>query len=445
MLWRRRPLWRTYFVFSADMEKSQAWASVWRFVPTPSRNWRCLFYVIRIAIVPGDSTGVECAVKMRQRLAIILFVVTLANIYVAASFYLVTGWAGVWWISALVFLLELMMPLLRFKAESWRKATPGLGPLLWGLGVLSLMAIGGFSMVFFFSAVRDILFFAAGFFVAPPVLETFSHLSVQIELLLLAAILLIGMYQALIGPGVKHVQVPLKGLPQEFEGFRIAQVSDLHIGPTIGAAYVRNVVQVVNELNADIIALTGDITDGEPASLGSIAQLLGEMKSTFGRFFVTGNHEYYHNAPEWIRIHQASGTHVLTNQSHLIAKHGAKIAILGVPDVSAHHFVPAHVSSPEVAAAGVPPDMIKILLAHQPVSYKAAHAAGVNLQLSGHTHSGQFFPWNLVIGFFHDYYRGLNRFKEMWIYVNPGTGYWGPPLRAAVASEVTLLTLTRES
>jgi predicted MPP superfamily phosphohydrolase len=220
---------------------------------------------------------------------------------------------------------------------------------------------------------------------------------------------------------------------------------DLHIGPTIRTSYVQNVVRVVNELKADLVALTGDITDGNPAEIGSIAKELSQIQSEHGRFFVTGNHEYYHDALGWIELHQKFGTHVLMNENHIIEKQGAKLAILGVADVSAHHFIPTHRSSPENAAANVPEGVLKILLAHQPSSYKAANAAGVNLQLSGHTHSGQFFPWNLVIGFFHDYYRGLNRFQDMWIYVNPGTGYWGPPLRTAVASEITLLTLTCKS
>jgi predicted MPP superfamily phosphohydrolase len=381
--------------------------------------------------------------KMARRLMIILFVLALANLYVAVSFYLTTGWQGVWWIAASVFFLQLLMPVLRFKAETWRKATPSLAPLLSLLGILSLMAIGGFSIVFFFSALRDILLFVVGFMVTPLQLEILSTGSIEVELWITSAVLIVGVYQALIGPGIKKVEVALPGLPEAFDKFRIVQISDLHIGPTIGTAYVRNVVRAVNGLKPDMIALTGDITDGSPHELASVAKELSEMQAPFGRFFVTGNHEYYHDAPGWIELHKQFGTRVLTNENYILEKQGAQLAILGVPDVSAHHFVATHVSSPKAAAVGVPHDTVKILLAHQPVSYKAAHLAGVNLQLSGHTHSGQFFPWNLFIGFFHDYYRGLNRFKDMWIYVNPGTGYWGPPLRAAVSSEITLLTLVR--
>ena len=382
--------------------------------------------------------------KLMNRLIIILFVLALAHVYVAISFYIATGWRGVWGIFAFIFILELMMPLLRFKGETWSRAKPGLAPLFRIGGVLSLMVVGGFSMLFFFSAARDLLLFGASRFILPSHLEIATAYSFDFEVGLTAALLVIGVFQALVGPGIKRVQIPLKGLPQAFAGFRIVQISDLHIGPTIRSSYVRNVVRVVNGLKADMIALTGDITDGPPAELGLIAKELSEMQASFGRFFVTGNHEYYHDAPGWIKLHQKFGTHVLTNESYLIEKQGAQLAILGVPDVTAHHFVPTHISSPEAAATGIPVGTIKILLAHQPVSYKAAYLAGVDLQLSGHTHSGQFFPWNLVIGLFHDYYRGLNRFKDMWIYVNPGTGYWGPPLRTAVASEISLLTLTPE-
>jgi len=379
---------------------------------------------------------------MRSRILIILAILTAANVYVATSMYIATGSNIVWWIAALIFGLELSMPILRFKGEGWVKKNPGLAPLVSGGGLLSMLAIAVFSMVFAFSAVRDIALFVAGLLISPSSLELASRDSLEFELGLTAVLLLIGIYQALRGPGIKTVDVPLKGLPKAFEGFRIAQVSDLHIGYTIGASYVKNVVQAVNDLKPDMIALTGDITDGDPAHLGEVAKELGGMNSTFGRFFVTGNHEYYHNAPGWIEHHKESGTRVLLNENHVIEKEGAKLAILGVADVSAHYFVPSHKSNAQAAAAGVPEGVIKILLAHQPVSYKAAHVAGVNLQLSGHTHSGQFFPWNLFIGFFHDYYRGLGRFKEMWIYVNPGTGYWGPPLRTAVSSEITLLTLS---
>ncbi len=380
--------------------------------------------------------------KLISRFTIILSVLALAHIYIAISFYLASGWNGVWFAVASVFLMELLMPILQFKGASWSKSTPQLRPLLRGLEILSLLAVGGFSIVFFFSAIRDFLLFTGGFFFSVENLAEFSIISVKLELYLTAGLMIIGVYQAVVGPGVKHVQIPLKGLPKEFEGFRIVQISDLHIGPTIRTAYVRNVVQMVNNLKGDMVALTGDITDGSPAELSTIAKDLSEIQATFGRFFVTGNHEYYHNAPAWIKLHREFNTRVLINENYIIEKQGVGIAILGVTDVSSHHFVMDHVSSPEKAAIGVPQDMIKILLAHQPASYKDAQLAGVHLQLSGHTHSGQFFPWSLIIRYFHDYYRGLNRFKDMWIYVNQGTGYWGPPLRAAVASEITLLTLT---
>lgn len=378
---------------------------------------------------------------MRRFVLLVLFVITLANIYMAVSLYTATGWQGVWWIAIAVYLLQLSMPLLRFQGDKWREAWPPLGPALWGWGVLSMMAIGGASMVFFFTAVRDVVLFAARFVIPTEQFDLASAFSVQLEFGLIGVLFSIGVYQALRGPGIDKVEVPIKDLPKDFDGFRIVQISDLHIGPTIGMSYVRGVVRAVNELQADMIALTGDITDGNPAELGVVAQELGKMNSAFGRFFVTGNHEYYHHAPAWIRVHQESGTHVLTNENRILEKAGSRLAVLGVPDVTAHNFVREHVSDPLRAANGVPEGVTKILLAHQPISYKAAHAAGVHLQLSGHTHSGQFFPWNMVIGFFHDYYRGLNRFKDMWIYVNRGTGYWGPPLRTAVGSEITLLTL----
>ena len=253
--------------------------------------------------------------------------------------------------------------------------------------------------------------------------------------------MIVGVWQARRGLGVLVTEVPLANLPPAFDGFRIAQISDLHVGPTIGRGYVRNVVDMTNALKPDLIALTGDFADSHAADVADAVAPLGELRSTHGSFFVTGNHEYFWDASAWLAMFRKLGARVLINEHVEIRRGGDAITLAGVTDYSTRHMGAPHGSNPGAAIAGARPDTTRILLAHQPASHTAASAAGFDLQLSGHTHSGQYFPFNLLIRFFQRYYRGLNRHENMWVYVNRGTGYWGPPLRAGVPSEVTLLVL----
>jgi hypothetical protein len=251
----------------------------------------------------------------------------------------------------------------------------------------------------------------------------------------------VGIRQAMAGPVVKDVEIPLSGLPAGFDGFRIAQVSDLHTGQTIGRDYVENVVKIVNDLKPDLIALTGDVVDGPVEDVRSDVAPLAQLKAPHGVFFVTGNHEYFWDAAAWMYEIAKFGTRVLVNEHEVIRRNGDEIILAGVTDYSTRTMSSPHASNPRQALEGAPPDRTKILLAHQPASYEMASAAGFDLQLSGHTHAGQYFPVSLLIGFFQRYYKGLNRHENMWIYVNSGTGYWGPPMRTGNPSEITLLTL----
>lgn len=255
----------------------------------------------------------------------------------------------------------------------------------------------------------------------------------------------LGIFQARSGPSVKRVDVPLRNLPKAFDGFTIAQVSDLHVGPTVRYGYTRNVVDIVNGLKPDMIALTGDFSDGSVAELGAHMAPIGDLKSPHGMYFVTGNHEYYSDPMGWVAEFKRLGARVLNNAHHIIRRGGDALVIAGVTDWSTRGMPDDHASSAKRAVAGAPEGIPRIILAHQPASYEDCHAAGCDLQLSGHTHSGQYFPFNLMIGLFHKFARGLNRFENMWIYVNQGTGYWGPPLRTGVPSEITLITLKQDT
>lgn len=250
-----------------------------------------------------------------------------------------------------------------------------------------------------------------------------------------------GIAEARQTPAVKEVPIPIKGLPEDFEGFRIVQLTDIHISPTFRRSSVEEIVAVVNTLNADIVALTGDLVDGTVDQLADDVAPLGKIKSARGNYFVTGNHEYYSGVIEWIAEMRRLDFTVLINEHRLITRGKSKLLLAGVTDYREGRMLPDHRSDPQKALNAAPQTDIKILLAHQPKSIFAAARAGYDLQISGHTHGGQFFPWNLVVGFTQPYVSGLNQHGDTQIYVSRGTGYWGPPVRVGSPSEITLIKL----
>jgi uncharacterized protein len=241
---------------------------------------------------------------------------------------------------------------------------------------------------------------------------------------------------------VVTIEVPIDDLPRALEGFTIVQISDIHVGPTIKHNYVDAIVDAVNRLKPDLIAVTGDVVDGSVAQLSAHTQPLSKLTARHGAYLVTGNHEYYSGADAWIAEFERLGLHVLLNE-HVVVNHdGAQAVIAGVTDYSAGHYDPAHNSDPAAALRGAPGDvLIRVLLAHQPRSAEAAADAGFTLQLSGHTHGGQFFPWNFFVRLQQPFTAGLARLNGLWVYTSRGTGYWGPPKRLGAPSEITRLKL----
>jgi len=251
-----------------------------------------------------------------------------------------------------------------------------------------------------------------------------------------------GCYEARQIARVKNVQIPITGLPAGLQDFRIIQLSDIHLGPTIKGDYLQAIVERCNRLDADMVVITGDLVDGFTHALGDDVTPLQGLRSRYGTFFVTGNHEYYWGAQDWVEYLKVLGIHVLINEHHMIRHAGARLLLAGVTDYSAHRYVPAHVSDPQKARDRAGQSDISILLAHQPKSAFAGAAAGYDLQLSGHVHGGQFFPWNFTIKLVQPFNNGLHRVDErMWLYVSTGAGYWGPPQRLGVPSEITQLRL----
>jgi uncharacterized protein len=252
----------------------------------------------------------------------------------------------------------------------------------------------------------------------------------------------VGVVQAQQLPAVREVDVPIAGLPPEAEGFRIVQISDVHVGPTIKGDFLSAVVDRINELEPDLVAVTGDLIDGWVEQLRDEVVSLGRIRARHGAFFVTGNHEYYWDGLAWCDEARRLGLTVLVNEHRVIDHDGAKLVLAGVPDISAGGMVAAHASDPAKAREGAPDDCCAtILLAHQPRSIYAAAKAGYDLMISGHTHGGQYFPMNLLVYLAQPYVAGLERHEDTWIYVSRGTGYWGPPVRVGAPHEITLLRL----
>ena len=349
------------------------------------------------------------------------------------------------WLAGVLLVSALLIPL---GLTARRIARP---PLANRLGWAGLLCMGLFSTLMVLTLLRDAalgLLWAVDF-LAPGGLELAPWRTVSAQ-----AVPLLGGLSALLGfvnarrtAAVVRVDVPIAGLPPAWQGFTVAQISDIHVGPTIRQRYVRRIVERVNTLQADLVAITGDRVDGRVTELIAQVAPLADLRSRHGTFFVTGNHEYYSGAHAWIDELRRLGLTVLLNEHVVIPSVDAAgvttrpLVLAGVTDFNAGHFDLAHRSDPEKALAGAPPDAVRVLLAHQPRSAAAAADAGFDLQLSGHTHGGQFYPWNLFVRFQQPFTAGLHRWGTLWVYTSRGTGYWGPPNRFGSPSEITCVRL----
>ena len=255
------------------------------------------------------------------------------------------------------------------------------------------------------------------------------------------ALALIGLGQALAGPAVREVAIPAGPRAGALRGLRIALLSDLHVGPTIRAGYVEAVVRRIEELAPDLIAVTGDLVDGTVEQLSEQVAPLSRLRAPLGVYFATGNHEYYWDAPSWLAKIRELGFRPLVDESVVLEARGERLQVAGAADAAAAHFAPAGAARPRPLEPARPDCAFRLLLAHRPEVSEQAEKAGFDLQLSGHTHGGQFFPFSLLVGLAHKHLRGLHRRGRLWLYVSPGTGYWGPPHRFGVPSEITLLRL----
>jgi uncharacterized protein len=250
-----------------------------------------------------------------------------------------------------------------------------------------------------------------------------------------------GVRSALGAVQVKEVPVHLPRLPRVLDGTSIVQLSDVHVGPTIGREFVTAIVDRVNALAPDVVVITGDLVDGSVRQLRDLVAPLAGLRAKHGVFFVTGNHEYYSGATSWCAELARLGIRVLRNERVEIGEGTASFDLAGVDDYHAHRFGRGHGADLAGALAGRDPSRELVLLAHQPRQCFEAQQHGVGLQLSGHTHGGQLWPWNYLVKLQQPVVSGLARFGDTQVYVSNGTGYWGPPMRIAAPAEITRVVL----
>jgi predicted MPP superfamily phosphohydrolase len=325
-------------------------------------------------------------------------------------------------------------------------------PLAW----YTYVSLGLLSFVFFLLIIRDI-FWGIGRLVAwlrrrraelPVVVDTArrEHLLQMTNVGVLGAAAVLtsyGVYEARRRPGIVEIEVPLASLPPGLDGYRIVQISDIHAGLTVGREWIETVAEDVARLEPDMVAFTGDVVDGSVRSLRDVVAPLAELRAPEGLFFVTGNHEYYSGPDEWVRQMDRFGYDVLMNEHRIVTRGSDRFVLAGVTDFTGGEFSKAHVSDPARAFKDAPEDLVRIYLAHQPKSLRQSNGVAFDLMLSGHTHGGQFFPWNLATTLDQPYLSGLHPASRGYIYVNKGTGYWGPPVRLGARSEITVVTLRK--
>jgi len=253
----------------------------------------------------------------------------------------------------------------------------------------------------------------------------------------------VGAVTALGPPNVLHVPVRLRRLDPRLTGFRIAVVSDIHLGPLAGRAHTERIVRMINETSPDLVAIVGDLVDGTVAELGAAAEPLRDLHSREGTFFVTGNHEYFvDDTASWLTELERLGVQPLRNENTVIRRGGAAFDLAGVNDVAG-----AERSDPpdfDRALSGRDSARPTVLLAHQPVQVATAAQHGVDLQLSGHTHGGQMWPFHYAVRAVQPSLAGLSAVGDTQLYVSRGAGFWGPPVRVGAPPDISVISLEQQ-
>jgi len=354
------------------------------------------------------------------------------------------GWwtqLGLMGLIAIPFVLGVSQPLF-----FWDPERPYHGRWVHYVEVSGYIAINYCNDLIFVCLVRDIVSFFNSNFGWYQV-NVYTTNGAIITLVLPLCLMFAGSVVVLLGPYVFPVRIRSEKIPSAFHGYRIVQLSDIHIGHLIGRRIVEKIVKRVNKLKPDLIVLTGDIIDGDPALYGDLSEGLRELQAKDGKLYVTGNHEYYWGVDRALNSMRNADISVLMNEVFEVRRGGSDeqvLRIAGIPDPSCRYFNHVQIDWSKVVVSGSG-NAYEILLVHKPGIVKESRKRGFHLQLSGHTHAGQFFPWNLLIGWFQRYPRGLYKLEDLHLYVNQGTGFWGPPNRLGTWGEITHLVLEKPS
>jgi uncharacterized protein len=375
-------------------------------------------------------------------LVIALTVLGSAHYYLWARLVRDAGWPHAVQTGATLFIAFLgvgMITSLILRRRSQRRFGGLLATMLYGwmgVGLLLITALGSVDLLRLLFGVARALGVSGGPFAQPLDHRTPALVAGALGLMLS----LIAVREGTRPPRLVRVAVPVPKLPSAVAGLRILQISDLHIGATLDRRFLERVVARINEQNPDVVAITGDLVDGSVASLADHVSPLRSLRARYGVYFVPGNHDHYAGLEPWLVHLTGLGIRVLRNDSVVVGEGDGAFVIAGVDDPTGRR---TGNGGPDLSAAlaGRPAGLPVILLAHQPGEFDEAAGAGVALQLSGHTHGGQIFPFSFIVSLFQRYMAGLYRRGDSHLYVSRGTGFWGPPLRLGAPSEITELQL----
>jgi predicted MPP superfamily phosphohydrolase len=365
--------------------------------------------------------------RLFKRLAIVLTILGFAHAYIWWRFVSAPSWPSAATLVATIAMIALApsLPATILVARRFTRARAK--PVLW----VAYVWFGCVVYLLLAAAIAHIACAAAG--VSP-------RSAADGGLVAVAIVIAYGVAHARRPPTVRRVRVPLAKLPPSANGYTIVQLSDVHVGWTLGASFVDRVVASVNRLDPDVVVLTGDLVDGNVRELAKEVAPLAKLRARDGVFAVTGNHEYYWNVHAWLAHLGSLGIRFLRNE-HVTVRGVFELA--GTDDITAAAMAEGHGEDIARALAGRDPVLPLVLLAHHPRSIATAAEAGVDLQLSGHTHGGQLLPLGWLVRLFEPHVAGLARFGTTQLYVHAGTGFWGPPMRIGTSCEIAAITLVR--
>jgi predicted MPP superfamily phosphohydrolase len=289
----------------------------------------------------------------------------------------------------------------------------------------------------------DLLVFLLGFAAPPdPAAQAMTSRVRAVALLgLVLPAAVLAVRQGLAMPETLRIEIPLRRWPRALDGFRIVQISDIHFGPIRGRAFADWIVEQVAGLEPDLIAITGDLVDGSVAHIGEEVKPFAKLAAPHGVYFINGNHDHYSDADAWSKFVAELGISVLRNEHLVLDFESGPVQLAGVDDHRSTHLPGDQGEDLDAALMGTRPELPLILLAHDPTTFHAASKQNVDLQLSGHTHGGQIWPFHYFVRLAMPFVAGLHRRGEALLYVSSGTGFWGPPMRLGAPAEITELVL----